>query len=198
VNAPPDASNDSAPPVGERLGAHTRRLRLLVRQLLGAELRARVEPEDLMQEVFLRALSTRELPAHAPGDQHLARLLARIARNVVVDFARAAHAAKRDGRPERLDRSTWSRFGDPAERLRDLAPGPATHVAASEGEARIQAAFDGLSDDHREVLALRQFEGLSARETAERLGRTETAVHSLYRRALQAWEQALDGAPPPL
>ena len=59
-----------------------------------------------------------------------------------------------------------------------------------------------LSAEHRRVLGLRQFEGLSAEQAARRMGRSATAVHSLYRRALLAWEQALrdvaPGGPPPL
>ncbi len=52
------------------------------------------------------------------------------------------------------------------------------------------AAFGTLTPEHRRVLGLRRFEGLSAAETAARMGRSETAVHSLFRRALVAWEEA--------
>jgi len=38
---------------------------------------------------------------------------------------------------------------------------------------------------------LRRFEGHSAAEAAARMGRTETAVHSLFRRALAAWAEAV-------
>jgi len=38
------------------------------------------------------------------------------------------------------------------------------------------------------VIGLRQFEGLSAAAAGRRMGRSEAAVHSLYRRALLAWE----------
>ena len=31
-------------------------------------------------------------------------------------------------------------------------------------------------------------EALGAREAARRMGRSETAIHSLYRRALEAWQ----------
>ena len=58
--------------------------------------------------------------------------------------------------------------------------------------ARVTRAFESLSPAHRRVLGLRQFEGLSAREAAARTGSTEKAVHSLYRRALEAWERALE------
>ena len=56
-------------------------------------------------------------------------------------------------------------------------------------EARLMRAFEQLTPEHRRVLGFRQFQGLSARETAVRMGRSETAVHSLYRRALQAWAE---------
>ena len=53
-------------------------------------------------------------------------------------------------------------------------------------------AYHALAPDHRRVLGLRQFEGLSAAETGARMGRSEAAVHSLYRRALVAWEAAAE------
>ena len=93
-----------------RLGAQTRRLRFLVEHLAGRAIRRRVEGEDLVQEVFLRALTVPpgEVPPPEPGEGRLARWLNTIARHVVIDAARAARAAKRDGRTERLERSAWS------------------------------------------------------------------------------------------
>jgi DNA-directed RNA polymerase specialized sigma24 family protein len=40
------------------------------------------------------------------------------------------------------------------------------------------------------VIGLRQFEGLTAAQAGARMGRSEAAVHSLYRRALESWESA--------
>ena len=54
----------------------------------------------------------------------------------------------------------------------------------------LERAFLELDPEHRRVIGARQFEGLSAAETARRMARSETAVHSLYRRALLAWEDA--------
>jgi DNA-directed RNA polymerase specialized sigma24 family protein len=56
----------------------------------------------------------------------------------------------------------------------------------------LEASFAELSGEHRRVLGLRQFAGLSARETGARMGRSESAIHSLYRRALEAWQLALE------
>lgn len=192
AGAPAPDSSDDVAGLGLRLAAQEQALRLSLAHLAGRALRARIELDDLQQEVYLRALAARGLPApEADGDETpLRRFLTRLARNVVVDAARALRAAKRDGTEERLERSAWSRAG--RARLAAPRPGPATQAAAQEGIQRLVAAFEGLAPEHRRVLGLRQFEGLSARETAGRMGRSETAVHSLYRRALLAWEAAAE------
>lgn len=176
---------------GERLAAQERRLRLLLAHLAGRAVRARVELDDLVQEVFLRTLaSARGLPEAEPGEGPLWRLLALLARQTVIDAARALRAARRDGREEHLAHSDWSRAGAgraPAVR----APGPHTVAAGRETSAALARAFLTLTSEHRRVLGLRQFEGLSAEEAGRRMGRSASAVHSLYRRALEAWQEEL-------
>ena len=175
--------------IGARLAGEERALRLALTHLTGRAVRARVDLDDLLQEVYLRALANPGgLPAAEEGDGSLRRYLTRIARNVVVDAARAIRAAKRDRPEARIDRSHWSRVG--AGSLAAPSPGPATDAASAEGIRRLVEAFESLSPEHRRVIGLRQFEGLSARETAARMGRGEVAIHSLYRRALAAWEAA--------
>jgi RNA polymerase sigma-70 factor, ECF subfamily len=174
---------------GERLAAHESRLRLLLAHLAGRAVRARVELDDLIQEVYLRTLAdARGLPPREPGERVLWRVLASHARHTVVDVARAMRAAKRDGVHEPLRRSSWSR--GPAG-LAAAEPGPATAAVVAESGRALARSYLELPPDHRRVLGLRQFEGLSARETAQRMGRSESAVHSLYRRALEAWQEHL-------
>jgi RNA polymerase sigma-70 factor (ECF subfamily) len=181
-------SNAQGAGPGERLAAHERRLRLLLVHLAGRAVRARVELDDLVQEVYLRALADpRGLPTHEPGEGPLWRVLAQQARHTVIDVARALRAAKRDGVHEPLRRSDWSRSGAvPA-----AGPGPATAAAGREAGQALSRCYLELAPEHRRVIGLRQFEGLSAREAARRMGRSETAVHSLYRRALAAWQELL-------
>lgn len=201
---------------GARLAACETALRLVLAHLAGPAVRARVELDDLVQEVYLRALTapgglpdptppappTRvegpegprgaERVGDGPAEEPLRRFLARLARNTVVDVARALRAARRDGGERRIDRQSWSRHGDDAvaaSRLAARTRGPATRAAEAEESHRLVAAFGRLDPDHRRVIGLRRFEGLSAREAARRLGRSEAAVHSLLRRALVAWEE---------
>ncbi|MCY2961180.1 MAG: RNA polymerase sigma factor [Planctomycetota bacterium] len=191
----PSGSGGTDP--GARLAARAERLRLLVASLAGRAVRVRFELEDLVQEVFLRALAD---PGRWPADEReLDRYLALLARHVVVDAARALRAAKREGEPGAAPRpvsastggSTFS--GGPRAR----SPGPGTQAAHREMSADLVAAFLSLAPEHRRVLGLRQFQGLGAAECARRMGRSEVAVHSLYRRALEAWGIALGGPPTP-
>jgi len=179
---------------GERLAALESRLRLLVVHLAGRAILARVEPDDLVQEVFVRALTAPgglpPVDPERPGDPALFALLARIARNTVVDVARTLRARKRAGRTDPLVRSEWSRVGVVESRVAAADAGPLTRAVGGETETGLVRAYRSLEPDHRRVIGLRQFEGLSAAETARRMGRSETAVHSLYRRALAAWQEA--------
>ncbi len=189
-----DARDPGADETGRRLAEQGRWLALLFLHLTGRAVRARVEIDDLVQEALLRAWSAPGgLPPEEPGEAALKRFLARIARHCVVDVLRSLRALKRSAREVPLRRADWSATGLGEGRLEAAGPGPATLVLAADEQAALLRAFDGLSPEHRRVLGLRQFEGLSAREAARRMGRSETAVHSLYRRALAAWDEALGG-----
>lgn len=179
--------------LGTRLGSLEARLRLLLLHLTGSALRARIEIDDLVQEVYLRALAqATELPPVTTNEQELFSYLRVVARHTVIDVARAARASKRSGREVRLDQASWSRTSLGALDPQDPGPGPRTWMEGAEAQSRLDRAFDSLSPEHRRVLGLRKFEGLSARETASRMGRSEKAVHSIYRRALEAWDAALE------
>ena len=175
--------------IGSRLWAHEARLRLLFRHLAGPAIRRRVEVDDLVQETFLRALSSPAgMPGPEEGEAALWRWLVAVARHCTVDVARALRARKREGRVDRLARSDWSRVGVRESAVAAKGPGPGTAAGVAEELERLARAFERLSADHRRVIGLRQFEGLDAREAGRRMGRGEAAVHSLYRRALMAWE----------
>lgn len=99
-----------------------------------------------------------------------------------------------------------------ANRLRDLAdhhgalkrrlPSPQSFTQTSPSEAasrredvsRLRDALGGLSEIHREVIALVRIEDLGVEGAAERLGRSANAVRILYCRALKALRASL-GAP---
>ncbi len=173
---------------GERLTAQSHWLGLLFLHLAGPRVRARVEIDDLVQEVFLRALSENAtLPPEADGEAALRRYLTTVARSCVFDVIRALRSRKRNAPEVPLVRSDWSVAGVSAGAIAGSGPGPMTLAARNEEERSLIAAFAKLSSEHRRVIGLRQLQGLTAEEAARRMGRSAAAVHSLYRRALDAW-----------
>ena len=73
----------------------------------------------------------------------------------------------------------------------DAAPSPETNAANHELASALSSAMDALSDDYREVILLRDIEGLSAPETASSLGISVDAVKSRLHRAREALRVAL-------
>jgi RNA polymerase sigma-70 factor, ECF subfamily len=73
----------------------------------------------------------------------------------------------------------------------DAAPNPETNAANRELASALSGAMDTLSDDYREVILLRDIEGLSAPETAASLGISVDAVKSRLHRAREALRVAL-------
>jgi RNA polymerase sigma-70 factor (ECF subfamily) len=79
--------------------------------------------------------------------------------------------------------------GNAIHQLADPAPGPERTAANRELGAVLGAAVDALEPGQREVLVLRDMEGLSAREVADVLGITVDAVKSRLHRARLAVRQ---------
>lgn len=127
--------------------------------------------EDLASEVFLRAV--RGIEAQRGS---FAAWLFRIAANVAVDHFRAV-ATRKEGT-----------LGEGALRGLASSEGP----AAAEMRHDIQAALARLSDDQRELVALKFIEGLSNAEIAEITGRSLGAIRILQFRALAAMRKFLE------
>ncbi|MBS2017390.1 MAG: sigma-70 family RNA polymerase sigma factor [Deltaproteobacteria bacterium] len=73
----------------------------------------------------------------------------------------------------------------------DQAPSPEVRAADHELSSALSSALDHLSEDHREVILLRDVEGLSAPEAAQVLGITVDALKSRLHRAREALRAVL-------
>jgi RNA polymerase sigma-70 factor (ECF subfamily) len=91
-------------------------------------------------------------------------------------------------------RSRGRRATDPLDLVDEpvAADDPAAAVAASDDARRIRRALAALPDDRRQVLVLRFVDGLSAREIAIVLERSEGAVRVLQHRALRELGSVLE------
>jgi len=71
---------------------------------------------------------------------------------------------------------------------------PERHVVATQELHSLSLAFDSLSDKCRRIVWLRRIEGLSQRQTAERLGLREVAVESQLARGMRTLARAVFGS----
>ena len=79
-----------------------------------------------------------------------------------------------------------------APQLRDARPNPEENAGQQELSAVLTAALEQLPEAYREVLLLRDMEGLSAAEAADALGVSVDACKSRLHRARQALREALE------
>lgn len=130
---------------------------------------SRSDAEDLAEQVFLRAWE--RLPEYRVGSAPFRAWLYRIAHNLVIDYYR-----KRPGPLPVSDQQP----------SKDKRHDPEARYLAKERAARLASAVRQLSAVHQHVLLLRFVNGLSSKEAAEVLGRTDGAVRVLQHRALDA------------
>ncbi len=151
--------------------------------------RDRALAEDLTQDVFVQMMRALE---GFDWQGSLAPWLMRIARNTVID-----HWRRQGRRPERAVSLTES-VGDDDEggRLDRLVDEQGEEdVSRAESvldRARLMEASESLTDLQRQVVALRFGSGLSIRETADVMDRSEGAIKNLQHHALRALRKALD------
>jgi RNA polymerase sigma-70 factor (ECF subfamily) len=146
---------------------HADRALLFIRARLGPKLRQKVEAVDVLQDAYLAAHRSFADFDHA-DDGAFFRWLCRIIDHRIRDLGDHFGAQKRQ----------------PVVVPRSAPTGPVTAVARAEHQAKVAAALDRLADDHRQVVLLRYFEGLTAEEAGERMSRTAGAVRKLTVRAL--------------
>jgi RNA polymerase sigma-70 factor, ECF subfamily len=133
------------------------------------------EAEDVTQQLFLKLATV--LPKYEQRDVPLLAWLLRVARNLALDHVRQRRmvpCAKVRGADAQFDQTAY-------ERSRCL-----------------QAALESLPAEQREVLLLRHVIGMSPREIARSLGKTESSIHGLHHRGRGALRRALNelGAAP--
>lgn len=142
---------------------------------MGPNLRARMDPEDVLQEVAIEAIhswTTIEDPRNVGAWLVVLakRKIARILRDQV-------GVAARDPRRERSMKTDFP--------VSDRRSGPITAADRRDRLQQLEDALLRLSDDHRDVILLSRIEGLPAKDVGERMGRTENAVYLLLSRALK-------------
>ena len=139
-----------------------------------ANLGARDETEELVQDTFVRAFGS--LDAFR-GESSLRTWLFTIERRLFLDRRRAEKRRRETGDVEEHEPATAS---DPLDAL-----------VAAETEGKVREAVERLTPTQREVFTLRLNEGLAYREIAEIVGSTEGAARVHYHNAMRAVKEFL-------
>ena len=148
---------------------------------MGPKLRARMDPEDVLQEVAMEAMSSwGTLSDEGNAGAWLVTLARRKVARIVRD---QLGVAARDPRREHPIKTELP--------LADRRTGPVTSADRQDRLELLEEAMSRLSEDHRDVILRMKIEGLSAREVAAKLDRTENAVHLLLSRALKRLAEEL-------
>ena len=142
---------------------------------MGPDLRARMDPEDVLQDVSIEAINSWSTLA---DEANVGAWLVTLARRKIARILRdQVGVAARDPRRERAIPTDLP--------VADRRSGPVTAADRKDQLALLSGALERLSPDHREVIILARFEKLQAKEVAERMGRSENAIHLLLGRALR-------------
>jgi RNA polymerase sigma-70 factor (ECF subfamily) len=126
------------------------------------------EAEDVTQQLFVKLPTA--LSRYEPHTVPFSAWILRVARNLALDQVRARHAV------------------------------PCADVRAADSEVEdfsferaraLQDALDALPREQRQVLLLRHVAGMSPREIARSLGRSEGSVHGLHHRGRRRLQREL-------
>jgi RNA polymerase sigma-70 factor (subfamily 1) len=184
--------------IEQLLERHLPGLRAYIRLRAGAGLRARESSSDLVQSVCRDVLENMGRFRY-PGEAAFRAWLYATAMRKIADRAEYWRAAMRDpAREVRLSPGSATRPStDDDARLADVYRAsffsPSQAAMGREALARLEAAFEKLPEDYREVIVLSRIVGLSRAEIAERMGRTEASVRNLVSRALAELAEHLEG-----
>jgi RNA polymerase sigma-70 factor (ECF subfamily) len=178
--------------LGALLEVYRHYLYLQARAQLDLHLRARANPSDLVQETFLQACRHfDQFRGQSPQE-----LLGWLRRILATSLARLSEkqlqARKRDARRE-VSLEQLPPGGDDGEPLRArlVSPGssPSTQAQRRELSEQVAGQLALLPEPYRDVLVLRNLEGLAFDEVARRMGRSPGAVRVLWLRALDQLRQ---------
>jgi RNA polymerase sigma-70 factor (ECF subfamily) len=181
--------------LGRLLQTYTNYVKLVAAAQVGARLKVRVSPSDVVQETFLQAHRTFDQFRGQTEAEFFAWLQRILTSQLTHLYEKHVLAQKRDVRREvsldevgaKLDRST-ARL---ASVLADDAPSPGSVAQQHERAVILADELADLPPDYRDVLLWRNLEGLSFEEVAEHMQRSPGAVRMLWLRAVDKLRQQL-------
>jgi RNA polymerase sigma-70 factor (ECF subfamily) len=179
--------------LGALIDAYRPYLKLLARLHQDSRMQAKLDDSDLVQDVLMLAIrdfSEFRGVTEPEFTSWLRTIMARVAAKSVRHFrTRRRDIALEQNLQVSLDQSSWllsSKLAAPDET-------PSQEAAYRERAVLVAEALERLPEHYREVVILRDFEGLTPKEIGQRLNRTPDAVCKIWARAMAKVRQLLKG-----
>ena len=152
----------------------------LAENYLDSDIRPKVSGSDIVQASVLEACEgLRDFTGTT--EREFRFWLRRIVVNNILNEYRFWSAERRSA-----DRLSVSLDHDAAEAIADDNPGPRTSASRREQESLILEKLHELPDEHHIVIELRNRQGLSFRNIAAHMNRSEDAARMLWARAIKS------------
>ncbi len=168
-------------------------LRLLARLQLAPQLRAKLDPSDVVQQTLLQAHEKRE-QFRGHGDAEMAAWLRAILAN---NLAEAVRKYGRQQRDVALEKSLEAALEESSARmeawLADGQSSPEQKAERNEELLHLANSLATLPEDQRQALELHHLKGLTLAEVGGVMGRSKEAVAGLLFRGIKRIRQCLAG-----
>jgi len=173
------------------------RLARMVQFRLDPRLRSRIDAEDILQEAYVAAAQRLAAFGKSQPMSPLVWLRLIVGQTLIDVHRRHVGAQMRDADRER---SIQARLADGTSltmtfHLLGRLTSPSGAAVRAEMSALVAQALEAMNPIDREVLALRHFEELTNKETAETLGIEPKAASIRYVRALARLKEVLQQVP---
>lgn len=181
--------------LGRLLERYRPYLTLLARVQIGRRLQSKADADDVVQDAFLEA--HRAFPRfEGSTEPTLTRWLRQVLAGQLAHLVRRYFGARARslGLEQSLCADLDSSSGVLAGGLAAGGPSPSEEARRRERAVLVADVLGRLPEDYREVVTLRQLEGLPFADIAARMGRTVDSIQKLWVRGLGALKDALEGA----
>ncbi len=171
------------------------RIKLAVRMQMLDKLRAQVEADDVIQEIYMEVYKNFHKFQYSDPDSFF-KWVTTVVGWKIKDFDKYFFkTAKRQPHDRSLQQGSSSNEDSGSFDLTDRVPAaqdtPSQIVMEREGYQVLEKALQELSDKDRDVITYRQVMKLSSAETGELMGMQANAVNVLFHRAQQRLEKIL-------
>lgn len=165
-------------------------VRFMARTQVESWIQGKVDASDLVQQTLLEAHRGLDRFDGAT-EAELLGWLKQILKNNAKDFVRRFGAAKRQASREVNFAMGQSSMTGGAPEPEGREETPSKILVRREEELLVANALEHLSEDHQEVIVLRNLQRLPFEEVAERMGRSRPAVQMLWMRAMKKLQEEI-------